>query len=60
MRKISLLAVAAALVLAGVGTWATSTPHDATVGASVDPSQMMINPKELPTVEFVDYTFVFH
>jgi hypothetical protein len=33
---------------------------DAAVGPLVDPSQMMMNAKELPTVEFVDYTFVFH
>jgi hypothetical protein len=63
MRKISLFAVGAALILAGVGAWAASTTYarvDAPAGASVDPSQMIVNAKDLPTVEFVDYTFVFH
>jgi hypothetical protein len=55
--------IAAVLILAGIGTWSVSAPYarvDTPVGASVDPSQMMMNAKELPTVEFVDYTFVFH
>ena len=63
MRKISLFAVAAILILAGVGAWAVSTTFarvDAPVGAVVDPSQIMMNAKDLPTVEFVDHTFVFH
>ena len=25
----------------------------------IDPLQIMVNAKEMPTVEFVDYTFVF-
>jgi hypothetical protein len=25
----------------------------------IEPLQMMVNAKELPTVEFADYTFVF-
>jgi hypothetical protein len=63
MRKISLFAVAAILILAGVGAWAASTTFarvDAPVGAVVDPSQIMMNAKDLPTVVFVDHTFVFH
>ena len=44
MRKISLLA-AIALVLAGVGVWATSTTQariDVPVGAQVNPWQIMM------------------
>jgi hypothetical protein len=26
----------------------------------VDPSQLMMNAKDLPAAEFVDHTFVFH
>jgi hypothetical protein len=62
MRKIGLLAAAAALILAGVGGWAASTtnarvPHS--IGNGVEPFQLMMNAKKLPTVELVDYTFVF-
>ncbi len=52
MRKIKLFAVAAALILAGVGAWATSTTQ-ARVAApappQIDPFQLMLNaPKDLP------------
>ena len=63
MRKISLFAVAVALILAGAGAWAASTTHgrvNVPVGAVVDPSQIMTNAMDLPTDAFVDYTFVFH
>jgi hypothetical protein len=64
MRKISLFAVAAALIVAGVGLWVASTTTTARVapstGDGIEPFQLMMNAKELPTVEFVDYTFVFH
>jgi hypothetical protein len=35
---------------------------EAAVAAPIrpDPMQMMMNTRELPTVEFVDYTFVFN
>jgi hypothetical protein len=35
---------------------------EAAVAAPIrpDPMQMMMNARELPTVEFVDYTFVFN
>jgi hypothetical protein len=62
MRKIGLIAAAAAVILAGVGGWATSTtkarvPHSAANG--VEPFQLMTNAKRLPTANLVDYTFVF-
>ena len=63
MRKISLFAVAAALTVAGVGGWAASTTKARvapSIGPGIEPFKLMMNAKELPAVEFVDYTFVFH
>jgi hypothetical protein len=56
MRKISFLTVAAALILAGVGTWAASTTHASVAAPSqIDPLQMMMSaPKNLPTQQEVD------
>jgi hypothetical protein len=63
MRKISLFAVAAALILAGVGSWAASTPHQARVdtppGPGVDTFQLTMNARDLPTEHWTDYSFVF-
>ena len=62
MRKISLFAVAAALILAGVGAWATSATQarvEPAAEAGVDPSRIMMNAKDLPAEEFVDYSVVF-
>lgn len=62
MRKINLLAVAAALILAGVGGWIASTP-DATlaapIGGQVDPLQMMTTAKDMPAVRYHDFSLVF-
>jgi hypothetical protein len=59
-----LFAVAATLIVAGVGAWAASTTPTARVapstGPGIEPFQLMMNAKELPIVEFADYTFVFH
>jgi len=64
MGKIRLFAVAATLVATGFGVWAASTTNARvaapSVGQVVEPFQLMMNAKELPAVEFVDYTFVFH
>jgi hypothetical protein len=64
MRKIKLFAVAATLIVAGFGVWTASSTNARvvvpSVGQGVEPFQFMKNAKELPTVEFVDYTFVFH
>jgi hypothetical protein len=60
MRKIRLVAAAAALILTGIGAWAISTTRvEATVGAQVDPSQMMMNAKDLPAAHYDDYSLVF-
>jgi hypothetical protein len=62
MRKISLFAVAAALMATGFGVWAAS-PTNARVspsmGQGIQPFQLMVNAKGLPPTEFADYTFVF-
>jgi len=55
-------AAAAALILAGVGGWAVSTPQASVIapaGIGVDPLQMMISAKHMPTEHFNDMTFVF-
>jgi negative regulator of sigma E activity len=65
MRKIGLIAVAAALTLVGVGGWmewvtASSQARVATPMESVNPLQIMTNAKNLPHAEFVDYTFIYN
>jgi hypothetical protein len=62
MRKISLFAFSPALIAIGFGVWAASpakAPVPPSMGQGIEPLQMMVNAKELPTVEFADYTFVF-
>ena len=54
-------AIAAAMIVTGFGMWAAS-PTNARVpspGAGLESFQLMTNAKDLPSVEFVDYTFVF-
>jgi hypothetical protein len=62
MRKIHLFAIAAAVIVTGVGVWAASTT-DARAPVSmqgVEPLQLMMNAKGLPTAEAYDHGFVFH
>jgi hypothetical protein len=62
MRRISLFAVAAALMATGFGVWAASTTNARvapSVGEGIEPFQLMINAKGLPSEEIADYTFVF-
>ncbi len=64
MRKIRLFAVAAALIVAGVGAWVATTTSARVIApigvtGAIDPLQMMMNARELPTEEFIDYSFVF-
>jgi hypothetical protein len=61
MRKISLFA-AAALTATGLGVWAASTINarvPPSIVQGIEPFQIVVNAKEMPTVEFADYTFVF-
>jgi hypothetical protein len=60
IRKISL--VVAALILAGVGAWAASTTQARVATPtleSVDPLQIMMNARNLPVDEHVDYSLEF-
>jgi hypothetical protein len=60
MRKI--ITFVAALILMGVGVWATkTTPRvDASTEATVNPLQLMAHAKNLPEAHYVDYAFVFN
>ena len=61
IRKISL--VAAALILAGVGAWAASTTQArvaTSAGDPLDPMQIMMNAKNLPIEQHVDYSLEFN
>jgi hypothetical protein len=62
MRNTTLVAFTPALIAIGLGVWAASpanAPASPSMGQGIEPFQMMVNAKELPTVEFADYTFVF-
>jgi hypothetical protein len=65
LRKIGLLAVVAALILvsagAGVRAWVASStyrPGEIPAGDRIDPFQIMLNAKDLPTWNYDDPTFV--
>ena len=61
MRKISLIAVAAAVIATGFGVWAASPTNAGapSMGQGIEPFQLMLNANNLPSIEFTDYTFVF-
>src|SRR5262245_3167073 len=62
MRKISLVA-AIALMLAGVGGWATSTTQariDVPAGAQINPLQITMGVRHLPVAHYDDYSLVFN
>jgi hypothetical protein len=62
MRKISLIAAAAALILVGVGmeagAWTTPTSPAFTTNPVMDPL-VTASPKDLPTSHYDDYSLVF-
>ncbi len=62
MRKISFTAVAAILILIGVGAWvgAPAVPTTPALAAStgIDPSGLA-TAKDLPTLHYDDYSLVF-
>jgi hypothetical protein len=63
MRKTSLFAVAAALIVTGFGVWAaspTNAPVSPSMSRGIEPFQLMTNAKGLATAEFYDHGFVFH
>ena len=62
MRKITLFAVAAALIAAGIAGWAASNTQARVATASVggvDPFHMMTNATHLPTEHYKDFSMVF-
>jgi hypothetical protein len=61
MHKIRLFAVAAAMTATAFGVWAASSTNARapSIVQGIEPLQMMVTAKDLPTVEFADYTFVF-
>jgi hypothetical protein len=63
MRKITLFAVAAAVIATGFGVWAgapTSARVTPSMSQRIEPFQLMMNAKGLATAEFYDHGFVFH
>ena len=60
--KIALLAVPAAVILAGIGAWAASTTQARleTAEVRIDPFQLMMNSKELPVEKFTDHSLMFN
>jgi len=61
MRKISSLAVAAAVIPACVATWLASSTHpyaDAAADARIDPMRIMVEARDLPVALVVDFTTV--
>ena len=62
MRKISLIAVAAVLILLGVGieagAWTTATTRVLTANPVIDPT-IPTSAKDLPTSHYDDYSLVF-
>ena len=62
MRNTAVFGFAPSFIAIGFGVWAASpanAPASPSIVQGIEPLQMMVNAKELPTVEFVDYTFVF-
>ena len=64
MGKTSLYVIATLLILTGVGGWIASTTQARVeapaLAETVDPLQIMMNARDLPTKELEDYTFVFN
>ena len=62
MRKIGLLAVAAAFIVAGIAEWAASTTHARVEAAiedrRIDPFQIMLNARDLPDLPVEQYDAV--
>ncbi len=60
MRTIGYFAVAAVLVLIGLGTLTVPTTHAFVAASGIGPSAMMITAKNLPTSHYDDYSGVFN
>jgi hypothetical protein len=63
MLKTALFAFVAACVLAGIGTWATSNIQAGIAGPTgvgIDPFQMMVSIKHLPSAHHDDFSVLFN
>jgi hypothetical protein len=67
MRKTKVFAAAAAaLIMAGIGGWASSTVNAGRTAAAIpinvqmDPFQEMVKAKGLPTSHYDDYSLIFN
>jgi hypothetical protein len=64
MRNIGLYIVATFLILTGVGGWIASTTQArveaTTLAETINPSQIAMSARDLPTERFTDYTLVFN
>jgi hypothetical protein len=61
MRKISMIAVTAAMIATGFGVWAAA-PTNArapSTGQGIEPLQLMMNAKDLPAQHYDDFSMVF-
>jgi hypothetical protein len=61
MRKISMIAITAAVIATGFGVWAAA-PTNArapSTGQGIEPFQLMMNAKDLPAQHYDDFSMVF-
>ena len=62
MRNTTFFATAAALILAGVAGWAVTNTQAKIVtpaGDGIDPMQIMMSGKEVPSAHYRDFSVVF-
>ena len=57
MRKVRF---AAALVLIGTAWVVVAAANQRVAAPQIDPLQMTLNAKDLPSTQYLDYTFVFN
>ncbi len=64
MHRIRLFAIAATLIVAGVGFWVAASTQARVMGPigakGIDPLQIMMNARGVPTEHFADHSFVFN
>jgi hypothetical protein len=63
MRRTGLFAIAAALILAGVGGWAASNTQARVApeaNVQIDPLQLMTHAGDLPAQHYQDFSLVFN
>ena len=60
MRQIALLALAAALILFGIGKWNVKAINEPAMSAGVDTFGLMATANDLPKQHYDDYSLVFN